>query len=216
MLYLSDDQPGQDRYVRSFFFVAAAHLESLCKELAGLGLIQGNPMEGGQLSSLLNGVVAGFTGAEKAIDIFRSPSSKKQPYPYILTMVARVTVFFFCAAVSIAIGCQTSIYSSLVYFPYFGVAEIASFVTSLAIPTPRHCSWGPGNIHWCESLWKNKSRARITFLGAGIARAGSSSPSPSPSSSSSPPVRAIIIAPSYSFVLGEETDLLVEVWRERK
>ena len=35
-------------------------------------------MEGGQISAALSGVVGGFTGAEKAIDVFRSPTNKKR------------------------------------------------------------------------------------------------------------------------------------------
>ena len=43
MVTAHDGAPGQDRFVRSFFFVAVAHLQALFKEFADLGLVLPSP-----------------------------------------------------------------------------------------------------------------------------------------------------------------------------
>ena len=41
-------------------------------------------------------------------------------------------MIIFCIALSLTIGCKTSTASTLENFPYFGVAELLSFIVSLA------------------------------------------------------------------------------------
>ena len=43
MVTAHEGAPGQDRFVRSFFFVAVAHLQALFKEFADLGLVRPRP-----------------------------------------------------------------------------------------------------------------------------------------------------------------------------
>ena len=92
-------------------------------------------MEGGQLGAALSEIVAGFTGAEKAMDVFRSVSGKPQSYPYIMTVIARVVTIIYCVCCSVVIGCKTAHVSQLDTFPYLGVAEVLSFVISISFST---------------------------------------------------------------------------------
>ena len=132
----AEGDAAQDHRARAFFFVAVGHLERDCKELGSLGLIaRWSPMEGGQLGAALSEIVAGFTGAEKAMDVFRSVSGKPQSYPYIMTVIARVVTIIYCVCCSVVIGCKTAHVSQLDTFPYLGVAEVLSFVISISFST---------------------------------------------------------------------------------
>eukprot|EP01050_Picozoa_sp_SAG11_P000351 SAG11_NODE_10_length_27955_cov_15.365235_3_plen_327_part_00 len=129
---LHEGKKSQDGWVRSFFFLVVAQLEDTYLQLAKWKLVGGNPMEGGQVTANVNGIVSGFTGAEKAIDIFRSCDGDKQPYPYIVAMIGRAVLICFCFALALVIGCKTSVSSSMNVFPYLGFAEILTFFITLA------------------------------------------------------------------------------------
>ena len=79
------------------FYIAVSHLQENCKQLTKMGLIAGNPQEGGQLSAQMNGLIVGFNTAIKAIDVFRDPTTGRQtPFPITLSMIGDVIVLVFC------------------------------------------------------------------------------------------------------------------------
>ena len=87
----------QDAEFAGFFYIAVSHLQENCKRLTKMGLIAGNPQEGGQLSAQMNGLIAGFNSAVKAVDIFRDPATGRQsPFPITLSLIGHVVVLVFC------------------------------------------------------------------------------------------------------------------------
>ena len=69
----------QGKKIQDFFYVAVSHLQKNFMELTRLGLLAGNPQEGGQLSAQLGGLVTSFNGSVKAMDIFRSATGSSHP-----------------------------------------------------------------------------------------------------------------------------------------
>lgn len=86
----------QNAEIAGMFLIAVSHLQENCKQLTKMGLIAGNPQEGGQLSAQMNGLIAGFNAAVKAVDIFRDRTTGQQsPFPITLSMIGHVVVLVF-------------------------------------------------------------------------------------------------------------------------